>query len=398
MQKISRRRALQGVAAAATLSVAPQLSRAQPAPIKLGSLTPLTGAGGPYGPSMRDVMAGVVKEVNAAGGVIGRQVELISEDEQSSPEPAVRAARKLIDVDRVAAIMGTWVSADTTAVSPLCWESKTMLTTCSGADSITLAPHQGFILRTQPNSNLQFSAISQFMLGEGAKRIGYIGPQTPYIESARKLFEAATKAAGASFTQVVYEADKTSYRSEVDQLLRANPDFLVLSGYQPDTMVLLPDLYRAGYQGRMITLSYALTAKVLQSLPHETTDGIYIFQPSPAVGTPPFQHVQRLAGKQDIDPYTAQAYDQVNLILMGIALAGQATGIAIRDNVRKSKQPGGTSVDNAVDAIKLIAAGKPIDYTGASGPCQFNEIGDIVSSKFRYDRVKDGKPELVKIA
>ena len=69
-----------------------------------------------------------------------------------------------------------------------------------------------------------------------------------------------------------------------------------------------------------------------------------------------------------------------------------------RSNVRKSKQPGGTSVDNAVDAIKLIAAGKPIDYTGASGPCQFNEIGDIVSSKFRYDRVKDGKPELVKIA
>ena len=389
---------MQGAAGLAAVAAAPGLLRADAAPIKFGSLTPLTGAGGPYGPSMRDVMAAVVKEVNDAGGVIGRPVELISEDEQSSPEPAVRAAKKLIDVDRVIAIMGTWVSAATTAVSPLCWESKTMLTTCSGADSITLAPHQGYILRTQPNSNLQFSTMAQFMLAEGAKHIGYIGPQTPYIESARKLFEAATKAAGKTFTQVVYEADKTSYRSEVDQLLRANPDFLVLAGYQPDTQVLLPDLYRAGYQGRMITPSYALTAKVLAALPHETTEGIYVFQPSPAVGSAPFRRVQKLLGKQDIDPYTAQAYDQVNLMLMGVALAGTATGTAIRDHVRESKQAGGTGVDNAVDAIRLIAAGKPIDYSGASGSCQFNAIGDIVSSKFRYDRVKDGKLELVKIA
>ncbi len=120
----------------------PRVVRAQADPIKLATLTPLTGAGGSYGPVMAKVAAAVVEEVNKAGGVIGRRVVLVSEDDQTNPEAGVRAARKLIDVDKVAAIMGTWASSVTTAVAPLCWESKTFLCTVSGADSITQLPHQ----------------------------------------------------------------------------------------------------------------------------------------------------------------------------------------------------------------------------------------------------------------
>ena len=60
----------------------------------------------------------VIDEVNAAGGVLGRKVELISEDDQTNPEAGVRAARKRIDVDKVSAILGTWASSVTTAVAP----------------------------------------------------------------------------------------------------------------------------------------------------------------------------------------------------------------------------------------------------------------------------------------
>src|SRR6059058_3435192 len=139
---LSRRALLGGAATAAAAASFPRGLRAQPAAIRLGTLNPLTGSGGSYGPSMRKAMEWVAQEVNAAGGVNGRPVQLFSEDDQTSPEAAVRAARKLIDVDKVAAIMGTWASAVTTAVAPLCWESKTFLCTVSGADSITLLPHQ----------------------------------------------------------------------------------------------------------------------------------------------------------------------------------------------------------------------------------------------------------------
>ena len=61
-------------------------------------------------------------------------------------------------------------------------------------------------------------------------------------------------------------------------------------------------------------------------------------------------------------------------------------------------QGGGATVDNAIDGIKAISAGEKVDYDGASGPCDFTDIGDIQDAKFRYEQVKDGKIELLKIA
>src|SRR4029079_963217 len=139
------------------------------------------------GPSMRKAMEFVVQEVNAAGGVLGRKVQLVSEDDQTSPDAAVRAARKLIDVDKVSAIMGTWASSVTTAVAPLCWESKTFLCTVSGADSITLLPHQGYLIRTQPNSQLQVTRLGEFILSLGAKKVFTMIPQTPFTQSTIEI-------------------------------------------------------------------------------------------------------------------------------------------------------------------------------------------------------------------
>src|SRR2546421_12423014 len=132
-QRLSRRAFLELGAVSLAVAGVPAVARGQGGVIRLGTLTPLTGAGGNYGPSMLKAMAWVAGEVNAAGGVLGRKIELVSEDDQTNPEAGVRAARKLIDVDKVAAIMGTWASAVTTAGGPLRWESQTVLTPGSGS-------------------------------------------------------------------------------------------------------------------------------------------------------------------------------------------------------------------------------------------------------------------------
>src|SRR5256885_580607 len=177
---ISRRRALQAIAAAAGTAVsAPAILRAQDT-LQLGVLTPLTGAGGFDGPRMLKAMQAVATEVNAAGGLLGRQISLIIEDDQTNPEPAVRASRKLIDVSKVPVIMGTWASAVTSAVAPVCWESKTFLTTVSGADSITLLPHQGYLIRTQPNSQMQGGKHAEFIAALGKKRVFVMSIQAPF--------------------------------------------------------------------------------------------------------------------------------------------------------------------------------------------------------------------------
>jgi branched-chain amino acid transport system substrate-binding protein len=378
---------------------APAVLRAQSDPIKIATLTPLTGAGGPYGPVMAKVAASVVEEVNAAGGILGRKVQLLSEDDQTNPDAGVRAARKLIDVDKVAAIMGTWASSVTTAVAPLCWESKTFLCTVSGADSITQLPHQGFLIRTQPNSTLQVARSGEFMLSLGARKIYTMIPQTPFTQATIDLMGKLVSTAGGTHQGLVYDDKKTTYRTEVDQVLRTNPDMIFAAGYTTDTVVLLKDIYRAGYKGKIIGFGYSINQKLIDQIGQpEVVEGVYTYSPSPAEGSTAFERVKKATGLANPDPYTCQVYDHANLVLMAMAEAKAATGVAIKDNIRKVAQGGGTTVDNAADGLKAIAAGQKVDYTGASGPCDFDDKGDIIDCKFRYEQIKSGKITLVKVA
>src|SRR5580704_12973804 len=105
MNTLTRRHILG--AAAASVAVP---ARAQTGSLRLGVLTPLTGAGSFDGPRMLNAMQAVAGEINASDGLLGRKIELVVEDDETNPEAAVRAAHKLIDVDRVPVIMGTWAS------------------------------------------------------------------------------------------------------------------------------------------------------------------------------------------------------------------------------------------------------------------------------------------------
>ena len=396
---LDRRTALKGLAATAAFSLAmPAIVRAQSDVIKLGTLTPLTGAGGPYGPVMAEAVTAVVAQVNAAGGVLGRQIAVISEDDQTNPEAGVRAARKLIDVDGVSAIMGTWASSVTTAVAPMCWESQTFLSTVSGADSITQLPHQGFLIRTQPNTTLQGRKFGEFCLELEAKKVFFLTPQTPFADSQFENIQAALAEGGGAAERLIYDDKKPSLRSELDQALRYEPDVIVLGGYTPDTTVLLRDLFRANYGGKLLGFAYSVNQKLIDAMPAEAVEGVYTLAPSPAEGSTAHAKLQALIGVDNPDTYTCQIYDQVNLILMAMAQAKDTSGTAIKDTVRTVAQGGGTAIDNAVDGIKAIEAGEKVDYDGASGPCDFTDAGDITDSKFRYEQVKNGQIELLKIA
>ncbi|CAH1651230.1 ABC transporter substrate-binding protein [Chelatococcus asaccharovorans] len=385
------------ILAAGTLAM-PAILRAQEGPIKLGTLTPLTGSGGAYGPVMADVVKKAAGEINKAGGVLGRELVIISEDDQTNPEAGLRAARKLIDVDKVSAIMGTWASSVTTAVAPVCWQSGVFLATVSGADSITKLPHQGFIIRTQPNTTLQGRKFGEFALELGAKNVAFVSPQTPFTESQFAALTKAVEAAGGKTSILIYDDKKTTLRTEVDQVLRSKPDAIVMGGYTTDTAVLVRDLYRANYKGKLLGFGYAVNKQLVEALPPDVSEGIVTLSPSAAQGTGGYMNVARLLGVDSPDTYSCQIYDHLNLISLAMAAGKGTTGTVIKDNVRKVAQGGGQKVDNAVDGLKLVTAGTKIDYDGASGPCDFTDIGDIEDAQFRYEQIKDGKIVLLKIA
>ena len=389
MIKLTRR----AVLASGALLAAPSIVRAQGSkPIPIGTLTPLTGAGGSYGPVMRDAVAAVVRQANAAGGILGREVKLISEDDQTNPDAGVRATRKLIDADGVAAIIGTWASSVTTAVAPLCWESKTFLTTVSGADGITLLPHNGYLVRTQPNSDLQGRGFAAQVRQIGGRKVAWIGPQTPFAEPTVRSMNRVLGPEGGTVTQTLYDPAKSSYRSEVDQGLRGGPDIVLAGGFITDTAVLLRDLYRAGFKGRVIAFGFAVNGKFAAEQPQEATEGVYALSPSPAIASAAYKTVATLLGRTEVDTYTAQVFDQANLVLLAMALGGDATGTVVRDSIRRVSQTDGPAVTDVAAGLKAIAAGAhSLRYDGASGPCRFNDVGDITEARFRIDQVRGGK-------
>jgi branched-chain amino acid transport system substrate-binding protein len=371
---------------------------AQPGPIRIGALTPQTGAGGSYGPPMVKVARAIVAEINAAGGVGGRMIELISEDDETNPDTGVRAARKLIDVDKVCAIIGTWASAVTTAVAPLCWESQVMLFTVSGGDGITKLPHKGYIIRTQPDSNLQSQRFGQFVVGRGAKKVFFLAAQTPFAESIYAAMGAELKQHGAeAIGQIIYDASKTTFRTEIGRALKANPDTIYLNSYAPDVTVLLRELYQAGFDGKKYTLAYAANAKVVGSLPPDVTEGLVTMAPSPDIDSPAYKKVQSIIGP-DPDPYSCQVHDHVSLVALSIGKAGAATGPAIHDAVRAVGYPAGVKVSSAIEGLKLLVAGKEVNYEGASGPCKFTDIGNIQGCKFRFEVIEKGQPRLLTVS
>jgi branched-chain amino acid transport system substrate-binding protein len=369
--------------------------------IKIGVLIPLTGATSQFGVTMGKAAQLAAEEINAAGGVKARRIEVVIEDDQSNPEAAVRAARKLIDVDKVIAICGTYASSVTSAVAPLCWESKTMLMTASGADSITALPHQGYIIRTSPTSSLQGTRIAEFAVEQGAKNVAFLVPQAPFSQLYIDVITGVLNKAGGKVTGIIYEDKKASYRTEVDRALKAAPDAILLGGYVPDTSVVLKDLYRAGFNKLRIGLSFGVNPKLLEAVPADVAEGVYSLVPTASVDS---QTYKRLVGKMKVDAldaYTCQVYDHINLVALALTRAGAAepSGTVIRDNVRAVSQDSqGKLVDSAVDGMKILAAGGRVNFDGASGPCEFADNGDVKGVFFRYEQVQGGKLVVKKIA
>jgi branched-chain amino acid transport system substrate-binding protein len=401
MAHVTRREVLKTGAAAAAALIAnrPVPARAQSKePIPIGTLCPLTGAGGAYGPDMQKAIVSVAERINKGGGIHGRPIQLFHEDSQTNPEAAVRAARKLIDVNKVVALMSTFASAVTLAVKPLAVEAKVFYISVSGADAVTEGNHGGYIARTQPNTKLQGQVYAKWVVSRKEwKRVALMTLQTPFAVPFGDNFTATVKSAGLTVTDsLIYEDKKASYRSEITRVLATNPELIMLLGYTPDSVVMAKELFRAGYKGAVLGPAFAINAKFVEGAGAEVAEGVWAIDPAPSFDSPAYKQFATAVPQADKNPYAPQSWDHMTLV--GLALAahrGDASGTAIKDTLRTISNPPGTAVTSYEAGARLLAEGKKINYEGASGSCDFDAIGDILSRPFGAYQVRKGKIEQV---
>lgn len=149
-------------AAAILLAIAPQFAAAQDV-IKIGVNQPLTGAVAASGTYVVDGAKIAADQINAEGGVLGKQIKLLIEDSKSNPTAAVQAAQKLIVADKVPVMMGAWSSTYTLAIMPLLAQYHVpMLVETSSSAKITRSGNP-WIFRIAPDSEMQASAFEKYI-------------------------------------------------------------------------------------------------------------------------------------------------------------------------------------------------------------------------------------------
>ena len=189
---ISRRSLMAGISA---LPFAPCLVNAQASePIRIGVLAPLTGGGGPYGADIVKASKLAADQINAAGGVLGgRKIELFVEDDETSATAAVKAARKLLDIDKVVAITAVWGSAPILAVRPLTLEKNVVLTVLGSADEVTEGDTKGLVWRFQARASSWGEPAALAILKGGYKKIGLLHLQNPFVASMIPSFSRRSR-------------------------------------------------------------------------------------------------------------------------------------------------------------------------------------------------------------
>ena len=178
-------------------------------PIKIGVVTPLSGTYAGIGQQVKWGLELATKEVNAAGGIMGRQVELTFEDEEANPSVAVQKADKLFQVGKVDFLTGTVNSGSTLAVGQVAERAgKLIATTVSFADSITGDKCSPNVYRVNARAGQQSAALAVWLSKERPKaQVFYLGPDYEMGRSTVAAFKSSAEKVGAT------ARGKSSHRS-----------------------------------------------------------------------------------------------------------------------------------------------------------------------------------------
>ena len=202
---------------------------AAPAPFRIGVMESATGPGETYGRVAIQAKQMAVDEINAAGGINGRMLELVVEDSKCNAQDAITAYNKLTDVDGVKIILGTSCSGAMLGVAPLAERDGVVL--FSGlATNPDIADAGDYIFRTALNDAQLGIDTGNVLWADGMRTLATITEATDYAEGVRRTSVAQFEKRGGSVVgEERYPSDTTDFRTQLTKLIEADPDALHLA-------------------------------------------------------------------------------------------------------------------------------------------------------------------------
>jgi branched-chain amino acid transport system substrate-binding protein len=198
--------------------------------IKIGVTQPLTGAVAAAGNYVVQGAKVAVEQINASGGVLGKKIELVIEDNKSNPTEAVATVEKLIVKDKVPVILGAWSSTFTLAVMPKLEEYKVpMVVETSSSGKITVAGNP-YIFRIAPTSEMEAKAFSKVVKSHNIKKADFLSVNNDWGRGSADEFSKMMKANGIDVGIIEYMDPKaTDLSAQLAKIKSSGGDTLILT-------------------------------------------------------------------------------------------------------------------------------------------------------------------------
>ncbi|WP_108663021.1 ABC transporter substrate-binding protein [Acuticoccus kandeliae] len=394
-----------GLLALAALAAAPGSASAQDVscPVRLGSIIPLTGPQGPIGKPIADTAQLAVEHINEAGGIKGCPVELILRDDTGQPTVGLDAARYLVDVQKVPAIVGVVGSGIALPiVSSVTTAAKVpMVSCCAVTPTLTKMAEKGetdgYFFRTIPTSRVMGVAHAVAATDRGYKKVAVIYVNNDFgltlTDDFKKAFEAM---GGEVLGTFAYNENQPSYRAEVQEAMALEPDALVLLALSQDGATIAREWISLGGTQNLVLHNTLRSQDFIDAIgPRYLANaaGIDNAQVEGASVDAFNAAYEAKFGKPPVGPGLHTVYDSVVVTALAMEAADTIDGTAIRDNLRVVTSADGEVVvpgpEGLKKALELLKEGKTIRYTGATGPFQFDKNGDVSGPALIWE-IKDG--------
>ena len=316
--------------------------------IKIGALVAATGPASFLGDPELKTLKLYVEKINKAGGILGKDLELVAYDTGANPKKATTFVKRLINQDEVVAIMGGSASGETMAILPFIKKAKIPLVSMAGSIKI-VKPVKKYVFKTPATDRMACQKIFEYLKGKSLTNVALISGNGGFGKSMRG--QCKDVAADYSIKIVADETygpkdtDMTSQLTKIKSM--ANVQAIVNPGFGQGPAIVTKNFKQLGMTQTLVQ-SHGVASKKFIELTGKASEGVIVASPPVVVASllkdsnpikkVALDYIKDYEGKYNspVSTFGGYAYDALNLIVQGIKKAESAEPKAIRDAIEST--------------------------------------------------------------
>jgi len=369
------------VAAGVLSAAAPTLAQEN---VKIGFIGGFTG---PIESLTPPIFAGaelVVKQVNEQGGILGGgELSIVSADGACDATAAAAAADRLINSESVVGVVGALCTGETIGAFNGSGLSGNVvfISPASSAPALTTLEDNDLVYRTTPSDALQGVKLADLLLAKGIQDIAITYVNNDYGKGFADALSAAFTAGGGTVAaNLAHEEGKADYRAELGNLV-ASQNLVVLAYANASGNTILRQAVESGNFTTYVGGDGMVGDDLLTGIDAASVEGMIATRAGAPAGeaTTTYVDLATAAGISANATYAPQAYDAAFLLALAIEKNGSASRDGLAQALRDVASAPGEKIlpGEWSKAVELLAAGTDIDYDGAGGALDFDEVGDV---------------------